>query len=217
MTNRDISRQLVEAGRALHGPRWKRPLARDLDAAESSVRDWTSGRRAPPYDLTERLDRLLKRGKAAGTLQIPVRAQTVARADPDARVWSAPLPAYASAPLSRPAASTPAARSITLYERPIPAMVSQSMLAIGGRPGRGLIPQGAGYAVPPDIASTSPFTRAEEFRAKAETMLAALATKADKQEKRIAALEAAAADRRLRAVEFAKAFVRALQLAVVGR
>ncbi len=76
MTNRDISRQLVEAGQALHGPQWKRPLARDLDVAESSVRDWTSGRRAPPYDLEERLDRLLKRGKAAGTLQIPARAQT---------------------------------------------------------------------------------------------------------------------------------------------
>ena len=45
MSNRDISRQLVEAGRALHGAQWKRPLARDLDVAESSVRDWASGTR----------------------------------------------------------------------------------------------------------------------------------------------------------------------------
>jgi hypothetical protein len=46
MTKLDISRQLLEAGRALHGPQWKRPLARDLDVAESSVRDWANGRRA---------------------------------------------------------------------------------------------------------------------------------------------------------------------------
>jgi hypothetical protein len=86
------------------------------------------------------------------------------------------------------------------------------MLAIGGRPGRGLIPQGRGYAAPPDLAAASPFTRAEELRAKTETMLAALAAKADEQEKRFAALEAAAADRQSRAVEFAKAFVGAFQL-----
>ena len=218
MTNQDISRQLVEAGRALHGPLWKRPLARDLDVAESSVRDWTSGRRAPPCDLVERLDRLLKRGKAAGTLQIPARAQTLARANPTARAWSAPSPTHASAPPSRPAASTPTRRSITVSEPPsMPAVVPQSMLAIGGRPGRGLIPQGRGYAAPPDLAAASPFTRAEEFRAKTETMLAVLAAKADEQEKRIAALEAAAADRRSRAVEFARAFVGAFQLMVAGR
>jgi hypothetical protein len=213
MTNRDISRELVEAGRALHGPQWKRPLARDLGVAESSVRDWTSGRRAPPYDLAERLDRLLQRGKAAGTPQISARAQTLARANPAARAWSSSSPARASAPPFRPAASTPAPRSVTLYEPlPMPALAPQSMLAVGGRPGRGLIPQGRGYPLPPDLAAVSPFTRAEEFRAKTETMLTALAAKADEQEKRIAALEGAAADRRSRAVEFAKAFVDVLQL-----
>jgi hypothetical protein len=218
MADRDISRQLVEAGRALHGPHWKRPLARDLDVAESSVRGWASGRRAPPYDLAERLDRLLKRGKAAGTRQIPARAQTLARANSAARAWSAPSPTQTSAPPSRPAASAPTRRSVTLYEPPpTPAPGPQSMFAVGGRPGHGLIPQGRGYAAPPDLVAVSPFTRAEEFRAKTETMLAALAAKADEQEKRIAALEAAAADRRSRAVEFAKALVGALQLVVAGR
>jgi hypothetical protein len=91
------------------------------------------------------------------------------------------------------------------------------MLAIGGRPGRGLIPLGPGYAAPPDLAAVSPFTRAEGFRAKTETMLAALAAKADQAERRISALEAEAADRRSRAVEFAKAFVGAFQLVVAGR
>lgn len=208
MTNREISRRLVETGQALHGPLWKRPLARDLDVAESSVRDWTSGRRAPPHDLPERLDLLLKRGKAEGTPQIPARAQTLARANPAARAWSSSSPARASAPRFRPAASTLARRNVTLYEPPpMPAVASKSMLAIGGRPGPGLIPQGRGYAAPPDIAATSPFTRAEEFRAKTETMLAALAAKADEQEKRIAALEAAAADRRAQVIGVAQAFL----------
>jgi hypothetical protein len=218
MTNRDISRQLVEAGQALHGPHWKRPLARDLGVAESSVRDWASGRRAPPLDLQERLDRLLKRGKAAGALQIPARAQKHARANLAARAGSPHSPNQTSAPAARPAASAPP-RSVALYEPPpTPAdAVPQWMFAVGGLPGPGLIPQGRGMPLPPDFAAVSPFTRAEEFRAKTETMLRALAAKADEQEKRIAALEAAASDRRSRAIEFAKAFVGAFQLVVDKR
>jgi hypothetical protein len=218
MTNRHISRQLVEAGQALHGPQWKRPLARDLEVAESSVRDWASGRRAPPDDLAERLDRVLKRGKAAGTLQIPARAQKHARAIPAARAWCAPSSANAGTLRSRPAASTPARRDVAIYDPPAtPAVASQSMLAIGGRPGPGLIPQGRGYAAPPDLAAMSPFTRAEEFRANTEIMLATLAAKADEQEKRIAALEAAAADRRARAIGVAQAFVGLAYTVFAGR
>jgi hypothetical protein len=218
MTNRDISRQLVEAGQALHGPQWKRPLARDLGVAESSVRDWTTGRRAPPDDLPERLDRLLKRGKAPGMLQTPGRAQTLARANPAARAWPALSPAEASAPPSRPAASTLTRRNVAVYEPPpTPAVAPQSMLAIGGRPGPGLIPQGSGYAAPPDLAAVSPFTRAEEFRAKTETMLAVLAAKADEQEKRIAALEAAAADRRAQAICVAQALLDLARTVFAGR
>jgi hypothetical protein len=70
------------------------------------------------------------------------------------------------------------------------------MVAIGGKPGHGLVPQGRGYGLPPDLAAVSPYTRAEEFRAHTTTMLAALAAKSDDQERRLVALERAAADRR---------------------
>ena len=67
-----------------------------------------------------------------------------------------------------------------------------SMVAIGGRAGPGLVPQGLGYAAPPDIAAASAFTK---WRANTETMLAALAARADAQDRRIAALEAREAER----------------------
>jgi hypothetical protein len=67
---------------------------------------------------------------------------------------------------------------------------------------------------PPDIAATSVYG---QFITRTEAMLAALAAKADEQERRISALEAAAADRQSRADEFAKAFVGAFQLGVAGR
>jgi hypothetical protein len=95
-----------------------------------------------------------------------------------------------------------------------PAPAPRSMFAIGGKPGRGLVPQGRGMPAPPDIAATSVYG---QFITRTEAMLAALAAKADEQERRISALEAAAADRQSRAVEFAKAFVGAFQLGVAGR
>jgi hypothetical protein len=66
------------------------------------------------------------------------------------------------------------------------------MVAIGGRAGVGLVPQGLGYAAPPDIAAASAFTK---WRVNTETMLAALAARADAQDRRIAALEAREAER----------------------
>jgi hypothetical protein len=99
-----------------------------------------------------------------------------------------------------PPTPTPAPRSaVARYEPP------RSMVAIGGKPGKGLIPQASGYALPPDLAAASPFTRAEEFRAQTTAMLAALAAKSDEQERRIVALETAAADRRANAIEFVQA------------
>jgi hypothetical protein len=95
-----------------------------------------------------------------------------------------------------------------------PSRPPASMFAIGGKPGRGLIPQGQGYPAPPDIAAKSIYG---QFMSRTEMMLAALAAKSDEQEKRIAALEAQAADRQLRAVEFAKAFVGAFKRVVAGR
>jgi hypothetical protein len=89
-----------------------------------------------------------------------------------------------------------------------------SMAAIGGRPGRGLVPQARGYALPPDLAAISPFTHAEQFRARTETMLATLAAKSDQQERRLAALEAAAADRRATVADLAQAIAGLFSYAV---
>jgi hypothetical protein len=62
----------------------------------------------------------------------------------------------------------------------------QSLYAVGGRPGPGLVIWGPGYPLPPDQFAASPYG---QWMAKAETMLAALAARNDAQEKRIAALE----------------------------
>jgi hypothetical protein len=95
--------------------------------------------------------------------------------------------------------------SPTVARHDPPAVPPRSMIAIGGKPGHGLIPQARGYALPPDLAAVSPFTRAEEFHAKTEEMLRTLAARSDEQERRIVALETAAADRRAYAVEFVQA------------
>jgi hypothetical protein len=104
---------------------------------------------------------------------------------------------------ARHSTSPPPSRAVARPEPP--AAPPRSMVAIGGKPGHGLIPQGSGYALPPDLAAVSPFTRAEEFRAKTEEMLRTLAARSDEQERRIVALETAAADRRANAVEFVRA------------
>jgi hypothetical protein len=78
-----------------------------------------------------------------------------------------------------------------------------SMVAIGGKPGCGLVPQGYVYPAPPDLAAVSTFTK---WRTNTETMLAALAAKSDAQERRIAALETADADRRADALAVTQAF-----------
>lgn len=96
----------------------------------------------------------------------------------------------------------------------LPAPAPASMYAIGGKPGRGLIPQGYGYPAPPDLAAVSNYTK---WRSNTETMLAALAAKADEQERRIAALEAAAADRRTNALDFANALVGLFRFGMTGR
>jgi BMFP domain-containing protein YqiC len=115
-----------------------------------------------------------------------------------------------------------------VYKRPTPAAAPRSatrreyvppvsMVAIGGKPGHGLVPQGRGSGLPPDLAAHSPYTRAEEFRAHTTTMLAALAARADAQDRRIAALEAAAADRRVNALDVAHALGGIFKFALTGR
>jgi hypothetical protein len=49
------------------------------------------------------------------------------------------------------------------------------MYAIGGKPGRGLIAQGHGYPLPPDIAAVSPYTMAKQFEANATASINLLA------------------------------------------
>jgi hypothetical protein len=112
---------------------------------------------------------------------------------------AAPPPAFSHAP-TRAVAPTPAG-----------AVPTASTFAIGGRPGRGLVPQGYGYAAPPDIAAVSTFTK---WCANTETMLAALAAKSDAQERRIAALEAAAAGRRANTLAVVQAIAGLFSFAV---
>jgi hypothetical protein len=137
MFDRERNR-LIEVGETLHGPQWKRPLARDLGVTESTVRGWTSGRRAPPDDLEQRIADLLNgRGhsprKSLQTGQIAERAQIAMRAQPTARAQPARTQfAFVPSAPGRLAPSAPAARAVTLYEPP--ASPPRSMIAIGGKP-----------------------------------------------------------------------------------
>jgi hypothetical protein len=70
-----------------------------------------------------------------------------------------------------------------------------------------------GYPAPPDTAAVSTFTK---WRANTEAMLAALAAKADMQDRRIAALEASQADRRANALDVARALVGLFSCAAHG-
>jgi len=87
------------------------------------------------------------------------------------------------------------------------------MVAIGGVPGPGLVDQGYGYPAPPDIAAVSTFTK---WRENTETMLAALAAKADMQDRRIATLEASQANRSAAALNVALALAGLLSNAMRG-
>ncbi len=124
---------------------------------------------------------------------------------PAPRSCPAPRPCPVSAPVPAPMHVSAPAPSRALVAAP------QSMVAIGGRPGRGLVPQGYGYAAPPDIAAATAFTK---WRSNTESMLAALATKADAQERRIAALEAAEADRRAGALAVVQAIAGLFQFSI---
>jgi hypothetical protein len=132
---------------------------------------------------------------------------------------------FTPAPAPRPIASAPLRHVITPMAAdvvsPAPARAPStssgpppSMVAIGGRPGRGLVAQGYGYPAPPDIAAVSTFTK---WRANTETMLATLAAKADIQDRRIAALEASQANRRADALDVARALAGLFSYAVHGR
>lgn len=57
MTNRDKLRTL---GEALHGPRWQRPVATDLDIDDRQVRRWASGEYDPPDGVIADLIRVAR-------------------------------------------------------------------------------------------------------------------------------------------------------------
>lgn len=56
----DMKRALCKAGIALYGERWQTDLARDLDLADGRrVRQWLTGERPLPKDLSTKLGNLL--------------------------------------------------------------------------------------------------------------------------------------------------------------
>jgi hypothetical protein len=85
-------------------------------------------------------------------------------------IVSAPAPRHAPfilAPALRGARPVLAPSHALVVPTPAPPSAPQSTIAIGGKPGRGLVPQGYGYAAPPDIAAST-FTK---WRSNTETML----------------------------------------------
>jgi len=108
---------------------------------------------------------------AVGMAPPPALAKDALRAYAKARAWAA---ASRPIPVAPNAAAAP----------PPP----KSLYAVGGVPGRGLIPCGPGYPLPPDQFAASAYG---QFMARTETMLAALAERNDAQERRLAALEKA--------------------------
>jgi len=117
----------------------------------------------------------------------------------------------ASAPRRAAFITAPAPSHALAVPIPAPTSAPQSMIAIGGRPGRGLVAQGYGYAAPPDTAAVSNYTK---WRTNSETMLAALGAKSDAQERRIVALETAAANRSADALAIVQAFAGLFRFAV---
>ena len=115
--------------------------------------------------------------------------------------------------LRDPPTETKAFRRAVVHVIAPPASPPRSMLAIGGKPGRGLVPQGRGMALPPDLAAVSQFSR---FQENTLAMLAALAARVDAQEQEIAALKAADADRKANAINVAGAFFNLIRVAIGG-
>jgi hypothetical protein len=155
-------------------------------------------------------------GRSPKSPNLPAEPEISTSAPAPRPISSAPARTFASAPIHH--AITPTAARVV---SPAPARARStsigpppSMVAIGGVPGRGLVDQGRGYPAPPDIAAVSTFTK---WRENTETMLAALAAKADMQERRIAALEASQASRRAGALDVARALAGLFSYAIQGR
>jgi hypothetical protein len=126
---------------------------------------------------------------AVGMAPPPVLAKDALREQVKARAWAA---ANCPAPVTPNAVAAP----------------PKSLYAIGGVPGRGLIPCGPGYPAPPDVFAASAYG---QFMARTENMLAALAARSDAQEQRIAALEKTVALRETATNQVASVLARAVR------
>jgi hypothetical protein len=190
MRDRDIKREADRERRArIKAGTWDFPNGGAAECAKAG---------AAIHASSERLSRSSKSPDSSAKPQVFTPAPT------PRPIASAPARTMASAPLrhvitavATDVASPASAPSTSSGSPP-------SMVAIGGRPGRGLVAQGYGYPAPPDIAAVSTFTK---WRANTETMLATLAAKVDIQGRQIAALEASQADRRADALDVARALV----------
>ena len=139
------------------------------------------------------------------SLDLPAKPEVFASAPAPRPVTSAP---HVIMPTSAYVASRAPVRATSTSSGPPPSMV-----AIGGRPGPGLVAQGYGYPAPPDMAAVSTFTK---WRSNTETMLATLAAKVDVQGRQIAALEASQANRRADALDVARALAGLFSYALRG-
>jgi hypothetical protein len=162
------------------------------------------------HPISKPLDRSPK------SLDLPAKPEAFMPAPAPRPVSSAPARTISHSPIDH-VITPPGAGVLSPAPARAPSTSSgppPSMVAIGGVPGRGLVPQGYGYPAPPDIAAVSTFTK---WRENTETMLATLAAKVDMQDRRMAALEASQADRRANALDVARAFAELFSYALRGR
>ena len=193
MRDRDSKREADRERRArIKAGTWDFPNGGAAEFAKAGAAIHTSSRRL---------------GRSPKSLDLPAKPEVFTSAPAPRPCFRAPRHVITPMSARRCFASARSRRSTSSGPPP-------SMVAIGGVPGRGLVAQGYGYPAPPDIAAVSTFTK---WRANTETMLAALAAKADMQERRIAALEASQANRRADALDVARALAGLFSYAVHGR
>jgi hypothetical protein len=126
----------------------------ESEAAEPVV-DVTISRNALLKESDRELSHVWAKVDAIG--RGAVITKTHGRLDVLTREARGSAPSRAAVYKPPPPAAAPRSATRREYAPPV------SMVAIGGKPGHGLVPQGRGYGLPPDLAAVSPYTRAEEF------------------------------------------------------
>jgi len=179
----------------------------DLERKRQMDRARRARIKAGSWDFPNGGDARLAKAGASGTSRAPSPLARASARKPAvgpllAIAATPPASLPAPAPSGRPPGSSTRGLSPARSGAVARGDAPTSTYAVGGRPGRGLVPQGRGYALPPDIAATSNFTR---FQTDTLAMLHSLAARSDAQEARIATLEKAAADRRGETLKLAQA------------